>query len=177
MALTAEELSKWNVEKLRKYLNDRGVPLSGSCRKADMIEKAICADKLSLPVQPSQQQRLSEISCSRKQHLFIDGVQIPFPESVKEHLLGGSEYFPDLTLDALQSYAEATTSMKAFKEGKNLQHSGHVEFLFSHRITETIKFCFIKALVAPQTRIAESPYSVPYSTRYGFVYVTIFLPS
>ena len=26
MALTAEELSKWNVGELRKYLNDRGVP-------------------------------------------------------------------------------------------------------------------------------------------------------
>ena len=43
MALTAEELSKWNVEALRKYLNDRGVPMSGSCRKADMIEKATFA--------------------------------------------------------------------------------------------------------------------------------------
>ena len=97
MALTAEELSKWNVGELRKYLNDRGVPLSGSSRKPDMIENAIFADKLSLPVQPSQQQRLSEISCSRKQYMLIDGVQIPFPESVKEHWLGGSEYFPDLT--------------------------------------------------------------------------------
>ena len=56
MGLTAEELSKWNGEELRKYPNDRGVPMSGSCRKADMIEKAIFADKLSLPVQPSQQQ-------------------------------------------------------------------------------------------------------------------------
>ena len=50
--------------------------------------------------------------------------------------------------------------MKAFKEGKNLQHSVHVKSVFFHRITETIKFCFIKALVAPQTRITESPYSV-----------------
>ena len=56
MTLTAEELSKLNVEELRKYLNDRGVPMSGSCRKADMIEKAKFADKLGLPVQPSQQQ-------------------------------------------------------------------------------------------------------------------------
>ena len=95
-----------------------------------MIEKAIFADKLSLPVQPSQQQRLSEISCSRKQYMLIDGAQIPFPESVKEHWLGGSEYFPELTLDALQSYAEATTSMKAFKEGKDLQHSDHVKSVF-----------------------------------------------
>ena len=31
---------------------------------------------------------------------------------------------------------------------------------FFHRLTETIKFCFIKALVVPQTRISESPYSV-----------------
>ena len=54
MALTAEELSKWYVEALRKYLNDRGVPLSGSCGKPDMIENAIFADNLSLPVQPCQ---------------------------------------------------------------------------------------------------------------------------
>ena len=91
---------------------------------------------------------------------MIDGVQIPFPESVKDHSLGGSEYFPDLTLDSLQSYAEATTSMKAFKEGRIFNILVMFNLFFFHRITETIKFCFIKALVVPQTRIAASPYSV-----------------
>ena len=46
MVLTVEELSKWKVETLRSYLKERGVSLSGSNRKADLIEKVVYAEKL-----------------------------------------------------------------------------------------------------------------------------------
>ena len=29
MVLTSEELQKWNIDSLKKYLMDKGVPLSG----------------------------------------------------------------------------------------------------------------------------------------------------
>jgi len=60
----------------------------------------------------------------------------------------------------IRQYAEANESLKASKEGQNLQNSGHVKSVFFNRITDSIKYCFIKALVVPQTRISEAPYSV-----------------
>eukprot|EP00795_Rhopilema_esculentum_P015519 gene15519-6782_t len=59
--------------------------------------------------------------------LLVDGVQILSPESIKDHWFERSEYFPDLTLDIVQSYRELSESTKAFKEGKNLLNSGHVK--------------------------------------------------
>ena len=87
-------------------------------------------------------------------------MQIPSPESIKDHWFKGSEYFPDLTLAIVQSYGELSESMKAFKEGKNLQNSGHVKSVLFHRISDTVKFSFIKASVVPQTRISKRPYTV-----------------
>ena len=53
MVFTDEELSKWKVEDLKSFLLARGVPLSsGGCRKTQLIEKVIFAEKLSLPVLP-----------------------------------------------------------------------------------------------------------------------------
>ena len=62
MVLTVEELSKWKVETLRSYLKERGVSLSGSNGKADLIEKVVYAEKLGLRVLPTQTERSSEIS-------------------------------------------------------------------------------------------------------------------
>ena len=160
MVRTVEELSKWKVETLRSYLKERGVSLSGSNRKANLIEKVVYAEKLGLRVLPTQTERSSEISANRGSILLVDGAQIPSPKGIKDHWFEGSEYFPDLTLDIVQSYGELSESMKAFKEGKNLQNSGHVKSVLFHRISDTVKFSFIKASVVPQTRISERPYTV-----------------
>ena len=81
MAYTEEELNEWMVEDLRKFLSDKGMPLSaGSCRKAQLIQKVIYAVVLELPVFPSNREHITEISESRADKLTVDGVRIPFPE-------------------------------------------------------------------------------------------------
>ena len=61
MYFADEELQKWKVEDLRKYLLQRGVPIGNSARKVNLIEKVIFARKLDLPIQPSQEEREKEI--------------------------------------------------------------------------------------------------------------------
>ena len=90
---------------------------------------------LEIPVLPSNRERITEISESRTDKLTVDGVRIPFPEQLSSQ---------SLTLDVNTEYAEKTYSMKGFRKGKNLQFSGHVTSVLIHRITDTIKFCFIK---------------------------------
>ena len=55
MYLTDEELQKWKVEDFRKYLLQRGVPISNNARKTNLIEKVLFAQKLDLSIQPSQE--------------------------------------------------------------------------------------------------------------------------
>ena len=160
MVLTEKDLQSWTIGDLRKYVSDRGVPVNmRSNRKQQLIERIILAQKLELPTLPSHADRISEIGANRKKILFVDGVQLPFPETICSHWLEGSGYFPDSIIDLIQRYAEAMKSLKASKEGQNLQTSCHVQSVFFNRISDAIKCCFIKALVVPQTRISEAPYS------------------
>ena len=107
MVYTEEELNEWKVEDLRKFLSDRGVPLSaGSCRKAQLIQKVVYAEILELPVLPSKMERVTEISKSRVAKLTVDGVKIPFPEQLSSQWFSGSQYFPSLTVDVISQYAE-----------------------------------------------------------------------
>ena len=91
MYFTDEELQKWKVEDLRKYLLQRGVPIGTNARKANLIEKVIFAQKLDLPNQPSQEEHEKEILNAKHKKLSIDGVQIPPPNNIKEHWITGSE--------------------------------------------------------------------------------------
>ena len=43
-----EELNVWNVEKLRKYLKDCGIVITGNTRKRDLISKVYYASWLRL---------------------------------------------------------------------------------------------------------------------------------
>ena len=92
MVLTSEELQKWNIDSLKKYLMDGGVPLSGGSRKADLIRKCILTDELQLPILPSVIVRSTEITD-----------KIPFPEEIVAGWMKDLVYLPDLTLDCLKS--------------------------------------------------------------------------
>ena len=160
MAFTEEELRIWRVEDLKKYLSNRGVPLNTkNCRKQQLIEKVIFAEKLELPTLPSQAVRNLKLTAT------VGGVQLPFPETIRSHWLEGSEYFPDLTVDVIKKCAEAKESLKVSKEGQNLQTSGHGKSVFFNRNTDCVKYCFIKALVVLQTRISDAPHTVWVSLR------------
>ena len=39
---------EWNAEKLRKYLKDRGIVITGDTRKRDLISKVYYASRLHL---------------------------------------------------------------------------------------------------------------------------------
>ena len=84
MYFTDEELQKWKVEDLRKYLLQRGVPIGNNACKTNLIEKVIFAHKLDLPIQLSQEERENEILNAKHNKLCIDGVKIPHPNNIKE---------------------------------------------------------------------------------------------
>ena len=84
----------------------------------------------------------------------IDSVQIPHSNDIKEYCIAGSEYLPSIIPNNTDEYAEAS------KEGRNLLISGHVMSVRFNAITSRLKYCFVKRVVIPQTRINENTYSV-----------------
>ena len=60
-----EELNVWNVEKLRKYLRNRGIAIANDTQKPDLFLKVYHASRLHLPLCNTKEQRRSP-NCSRK---------------------------------------------------------------------------------------------------------------
>ena len=87
-------------------------------------------------------------------------MQISHPNNIKENWITGSEYLPSIVLKNIDEYAEFNSAKKASKEGRNLLFSGHVMSVKFNPITSSLKYCFVKGVVIPQTRVNENPYSV-----------------
>ena len=56
-----EELNAWNVEKLRKYLKNRGVVITTDTRKRDLVSKVYHACRLDLPLCSTKEQDDAQI--------------------------------------------------------------------------------------------------------------------
>ena len=141
MCFTDEELQKSKVEDPRKYLLQRGVPIGNNARKANLIEKVIFAQKLDLPIRPSQEERKKEILNAKHNKLSIGGVQTPHPNNIKENWIIGSECLPSIVLKNTGEYTESNSARKASKEGRNLLFSGHVMSFKFNLITFSLKYC------------------------------------
>ena len=110
-----------------------------------LIEIVIFAQKLDLLIQPSQEDREKKILNAKHSKLSIDGVQIPHPNKVKENWINKSEYLPSIVLKNIDEYAELG--------GRNLLFSDHVMSVKFNPITTSLKYCFVKGVVIPQTRV------------------------
>ncbi|XP_065681418.1 uncharacterized protein LOC136095112 [Hydra vulgaris] len=129
------------------------------------------AEALNLPLLPTTDNRINEINNSRRRKLVVDDVlHLPFPEDLKSNWQSGSQYLPNATLEVIKEYATNKSAMKAFREGKNLQYSGHVKDVAFNNIVDSIRYCYVRATVVPQTRINENPYFV-WVCFYGSEYV------
>ena len=60
-----EELEGRNVEKLRKYLRNRGIAIANDTRKPDLLLKVYYASRLHLPLCSTKEQRRCS-NCSKK---------------------------------------------------------------------------------------------------------------
>ena len=119
-----EELNVWNVEKLRKYLKNRGIAIANDTHKPDLLLKVYHASRLHLPLSSTKEQDDGQIAARRKEKLFIDGISLPFTEKL-ENWLKGSYCFPDMTMSDMGAYMTKNNDRKSAKEGKNLYESGY----------------------------------------------------
>ena len=87
-------------------------------------------------------------------------MQISHPNNIKENWITGGEYLPSIFLKNINEYAEFNSAKKTSKEGGNLLFSGHVMLVKFNPISSSLKYCFVKGVVIPQTRVNDSPYSV-----------------
>ena len=77
-----EELIAWNVEKLPKYLKNRGVNITTDTRKHELVSKVYHASRLDLPLCSTKEQDDAQIKARRKEKLFIDGISLFLPEEL-----------------------------------------------------------------------------------------------
>ena len=151
MYFADEELQKWKLEDLRKYLLQRGVPIGNNSCKASLTEKVICAQKLDLQIQPSQGERQKEVLNAKHSKLSVDAVQISHPYNIKENWISES-----IVLKNIDEYAELNSAKKVLKKGKNLLFSGDIMSVTFNSITSSLKYCFVNGFAVPLARGNEN---------------------
>ena len=99
----------------------------------------ILAEKLDLPVKPSDKERLIEISVARKSNLIVDDVlQLPFPDDITSNWIPGSLNLPNLTREVIKQYARDNDYQKSYDEGANLCWHNVKQLNFDN-ILDTVK--------------------------------------
>ena len=111
-----EELNAWNVEKLQKYLKNRGV-ITTDTRKRDLVSKVYHACRLDLPLCSTKEQDDAQIKARWKKKLFIDGISLPLPEEM-ENWVSGSHNFPDMTMNDIELYLSKSNTGNLGKREK-----------------------------------------------------------
>ena len=70
-----EELNAWNVDKLRKYLKNRGAIITTDTRKRDLVSKVYRACRLDLPLCSTKEQDDAQqqmfVLCNNHQLLLL----------------------------------------------------------------------------------------------------------
>ena len=121
-----EELNVWNVEKLRKYLRNRGIAIANDTRKPNLLLKVYHASRLHLPLTCCVALKNNDdvqIAARRKEKLFIDGISLPFGEKL-DNWLKGSYYFPGMMMSDMDT--EAYLSKNNDMKKSIVYETGHV---------------------------------------------------
>ena len=94
---TRDELRRWTVPQLSRFLKDRGVVFSADGGRIEqLIDKVYYAKQLGLEVLRTEQQITEDIAPRRKEKLTFDGILLPFPENVHNWLEGSRNIFQTL---------------------------------------------------------------------------------
>ncbi|XP_072175926.1 uncharacterized protein [Diadema setosum] len=154
---------------LKQYLRARRVPINNE-RHSELAEKAYWAEKLDLPVKPSDKEAEQDISETQQKKLILDGglTRLPRPETLTSGWEDGPASLPDTSRDHLDSFIKAgnrriglikTEGKRTLALGKGLYMSGHVQSVQYHGINPNVCYCFVRGKVVPQVKTSEQAYS------------------
>ena len=92
--------------------------------------------------------------------MSLDGLQIPHSNDIKQNWITRSVYLASIILNNIDEYTELNSAKNVSNEGRNLLFSSHVMSVKFNPIISSLKYCFVKGVVIPQTRVNENSYSV-----------------
>ena len=159
-----DDISTWNVSRLKAYLTEREIPL-GNAKKEQLIE--LVHQCIATGLKPKDFNKCVDIDIYNK--LFVENglVRLPNPNTLNDWEIGPTS-IPDITSDGVHAYYAkvnsnigiSTSGGQSLSLGKSLTISNHVSDIQYHGISHRIGYCFVKARVARQVHHTESPYLV-----------------
>ena len=123
-----------------------------------MLLKVYHASQLHLPLCSTKEQDHAQIAARRKEKLFIDGIALPFPETMEklENWLNGKLLFSRHDDEWHGGVHVKTMTGNPRRREKNLYEGGHVTEAEYNNTLDCLKFCYVRGKVVPQTRIGET---------------------
>ena len=152
-------LKRFTVEKLKNFLRERDLNLSGD--KKLLAEKVFGAHKLDLTKSTTREEDEKTKALQKKERLVLEEgvIKLPFPSDLKVGWQKESTNFPDTTENDVEKYLEEN-GLKAKVKGSSLLDSHHVVDAEFHTISPNIKYCFVRGRCIPQERTNNKPYEM-----------------
>ena len=78
---------------------------------------------------------------------------------MKENWVTGNKYLPSIILNNIEEPSELNSPKKGSKEERNVLVSRQILSVKLNPIYSSLKYCFVKGVVIPQTRVNENCFS------------------
>ena len=159
--MTKDDFSKWNIPQLQEYLQDRGINKSG--KKDQLVVNADCAYNMNLPIvyQDIQEEQEERKRDSANKLVMENGMlTLSNPLTLSDGWVKAPENLPGATHSDIHAYLTKHEAGKAFKGGKSLLESGHLENVMTNAISPNIRYCFVRGICLPEQKVSNDYYNV-----------------
>ena len=155
------DFEKWTMPQLQEYLQDRGVNKAG--KKEQLVHNVECAYNMTLPIvyQDIQEEQVERQRDSNNK-LILENYMLTLPSPLKliDGWVKAPENLPNTTYDNVNNYLVDNDAGKAFKGGKSLLESGHLDNVMTHAISPNLRYCFVRGLCLPEQKVSNDQYNV-----------------
>lgn len=166
-----QDICLWKKDRLQQYLQDRGLPISGS--RDELRALAYGVQYFSTLVKPPAKEENRQWAEQHRHLLTVNGTLLPdtlsdllsFWVGEKEGIsqwppcMYGdlAEYLVDRSERELRSWL-----MTDYKQGKAFSYfdSRLLKEVFFHKISEHSPYCFLKAECTPSMNVSQQPHTV-----------------
>ena len=148
------DFNKWTVPQLQDFLQDRAINKSG--QKEQLVNNVNCAYNMGLDVvfqDPQQEQE--EVKNDKLNKLLLENGLVMLPIKAIDGWVKAPLNIPSTTYDDVISYMVNNNAGKAYKRGKSLLESGHLDNIMTHVISPNLRYCFVQGTCLPEQRLGN----------------------
>ena len=140
VGMTVDDFKAWTINQLYEFLADRCINKTGN--KAKLVENAYGAYCMNLPISASDpQEEKLQIEQDAKSKLILENgmVTLKSPSTLIDDWIAAPSHLLETLFHQVNTYLIANDAVKAFKGGRSLLQSGHLNNVMVHMVSPNVR--------------------------------------